>query len=378
MRGSSRLRSSPEPRDPLRRALALAARGRATVSPNPCVGAVITRDGRVVGEGFHRRAGEAHAEVLALRAAGAAARGATLWVTLEPCASHGRTPPCVDAVLAAGIARVVACHRDPDPRTAGRGFAALAAAGIEVEVGRHAHEAIDLNLPFLVHTVLGRPSVTLKWAASLDGRVATAGGESQWITGERARRSALVLREEHDALLVGIGTVLADDPRLTRRVGSAGGPNTRVVLDRRARLPESARLLAEPGPVVVYTEIEDPTRLGRLVGRGVEVQRLDSVTPAAVLADLGRRGCTSVLVEGGPTVAGAFFDAGLWDRAEVFLAPMLLGGEKAPPALAGEGARTLAEGARLDRFELRRRGGDLWIRGTNRACSQVLSSNVGI
>jgi len=281
-------------------------------------------------------------------------------------------------VIAAGITRVVACHRDPDPRTSGRGFAALAAAGIEVEVGSRAFEAIDLNLPFLVHTLFGRPAVTLKWASSLDGRIATAGGESQWITGERARRAALALREEHDAVLVGIGTVLADDPRLSRRLGRAGRPNLRVLLDRRGRLPESARLLAEEGPVLVYTEIEDATRRRRLAGFGAEVVRLEQVTPAAVLADLGRRGCASVLVEGGPTVAGAFFDAGSWDRAEIFVAPLLLAGAKAPPALAGRGVRSLADAARLDRIEVRRRGSDLWIRGTNRACSQALSSKLGI
>jgi len=338
---------------------------------------VVTRDGKVVGEGFHRRAGEAHAEVLALREAGESARGATLWVTLEPCASFGRTPPCVDAVIAAGIARVIACHRDPDARTAGRGFAALRAAGIEVEVGARAAEAIDLNLPFLVRTVLRRPAVTLKWAASLDGRVATAGAESQWITGERARRAALGLREEHDAVLVGSGTVLADDPRLTRRLGSAAAPNLRVLLDRRGRLPEGARLLAEPGPVLVYTESADPAWRRAIVERGAEIVRLERVTPAAVLADLAARGCASVLVEGGPKVAGAFFDAALWDRVEVFVAPLLFGGETAPAAFAGEGVRALVDAGRLDRLELRRRGSDLWIRGTNRACLQALSSSVG-
>lgn len=347
------------------------------MAPNPCVGAVITRDGRVVGEGYHRRAGEPHAEVLALRQAGESARGATLWVTLEPCASFGRTPPCVDAVLAAGIARVVACHRDPDARTAGRGFAALRAAGVEVEVGAHAARAIDLNLPFLVRTVLGRPAVTLKWAASLDGRVATAGAESQWITGESARRAALGLREEHDAILVGSGTVLADDPRLTRRLGRAGGANLRIVLDRRGRVPERARLFEEPGPVLVYTESDDPAWRRRLADRGAEVVRLARVEPESILADLASRDCGSVLVEGGPQVAGAFVDAALWDRVELFVAPAVFGGAGAPPALAGEGARALVDAGRLDRLEVRRRGDDLWIRGTNRECSLALSSSVG-
>ncbi len=377
MRGSSPLRSSPEPRDPLRRALALAARGRATVAPNPCVGAVLTRDGRIVGAGFHRRAGEAHAEALALRQAGDAARGATLYVTLEPCAHHGRTPPCTDAVIAAGVARVVACHRDPDPRTGGRGFAALAAAGVELAVGGHAMAAIDLNLPYLVRTLLGRPAVTLKWAASLDGKIATVGGESRWITGEGARRASLGLREEHDAILIGIGTALADDPRLTRRLGRADGPILRVVLDRGARLPAGARMFVEPGPVVVYTESRDDGRCERLRTAGAEVVRLDAVDPASVLDELGRRGAASVLVEGGAAVLGAFVDAGLWDRAEVFVAPRVVGGERAPSAIAGRGLVPLANAAALDRVEVRRRGPDLWIRGTNRACLQDLSSKVG-
>ncbi len=234
----------------LRRALRLAARGRYRTSPNPNVGAVLVRDGEVVGSGWHRQAGGPHAEVEALREAGAhsedAARGATLFVTLEPCAHHGRTPPCADAVIAAGIARVVACHRDPDPRVSGEGFAKLRAAGIAVESGFLVEEAVKLNLAFLIAATLGRPAVTLKWAMSLDGRIATATGESQWISSPRGRRWALELREEHDAILVGSGTLLADDPRLDRRLGLSAGPNLRVVLDRRLRTPPTARLLHRP------------------------------------------------------------------------------------------------------------------------------------
>ena len=248
----------------MRRALRLAERGRYTTAPNPRVGAVVVRDGEVVGEGFHLRAGEPHAEPLALAAAGERARGATIYVTLEPCAHTGRTPPCADALIAAGIARVVAAHRDPDPRTAGGGFARLRAAGIEVESGLLAEEAIKLNLAWLVSRAFGRPGVTLKWAMSLDGRIASAGGESRWISGPAARRWALALREEHDAILVGVGTILADDPRLDRRLGKAAGPIVRVVLDRQLRTPDSAQLFRIPGPVLVYTESDDAARIAAL------------------------------------------------------------------------------------------------------------------
>ena len=362
----------------MRRALALAARGRFTVAPNPQVGAVLVRDGRVVGEGFHRRAGEAHAEVHALAAAGEAARGATLYVTLEPCAHQGRTPPCADAVVAAGVARVVAAHRDPNPLTAGRGFARLLAAGIEVEVGARAEEAIALNLSFLVAQVLGRPAVTLKWAATLDGRIATAARESQWITGAAARHAALELREEHDALLVGVGTIVADDPRLTRRLGLAGAPNLRAVLDRRLRCPASARLFDEPGPVVVYTAEDAAGSAQALVERGAEVVRLPEVSAAAVVADLNLRGVQSLLVEGGAAAAGAFFDSGLWDRVAVFVAPLLVGGERALAPIGGLGVEHLAEAGRLARLSAARRGEDLYLTGVNTECLRALSSSVGV
>ena len=361
----------------MRRALALAARGRFTVAPNPKVGAVLVRDGRTVGEGFHRRAGEPHAEVHALAAAGAAARGATLYVTLEPCAHQGRTPPCVDALIAAGVARVVASHRDPNPPTAGRGFERLRAAGVEVETGPGAEPAIALNLPFLVPILLGRPAVTLKWAASLDGRIATAGAESRWITGAPARRAALELREEHDAILVGVGTRLADDPRLTRRLGRAEGPILRAVLDRRLRCPPGARLFAEAGRVVVYTESDDAARASALAARGAEGVRLAAVTPAAVLADLRNRSCQSLLVEGGAGAAGAFVDAGLWDRVVAFVAPLVLGGDAARPAVGGAGAARLSEAVRLARLEVGRRGQDLLLSGVNSECLRALSSSVG-
>lgn len=338
------------------------------------VGAVLVRDGEVVGSGWHRQVGGPHAEVEALREAGDRARGATLYVTLEPCSHFGRTPPCVDAVLAAGVAKVVACHGDPDPRVSGRGFAKLREAGVEVEVGTLAQEAIRLNLRFLMAATLRRPAVTLKWAMSLDGRIATATGQSQWISSPQGRRWALALREEHDAILVGSGTVLADDPRLDRRLGLANGPNLRVVLDRRLRVPPSACLFTVEGPVLIYTEAAaSPMR-----GERENVVVLPSVEPASVLADLYDRGIRSVLVEGGAEVLASFVASGCYDRVMVDCAPILIGGKGAPGPLAGAGFPELATAARLEEFEARKRGGDLILMGYRKGCLQALSSSVGV
>lgn len=368
-------RSGPPAARHLARALQLAARGRYRTAPNPMVGAVVVRRGEVVGEGWHRRVGGSHAEVEALAAAGRRARGATLYVTLEPCVHHGRTPPCTEAVIAAGVSRVVACHRDPDPRVGGRGFERLRRAGVEVESGVLAEEAVRLNLRYLVPKLLGRPAVTLKWAMSLDGKIATAEGESRWISSAGGRRWGLALREEHDAILVGSGTALADDPRLTRRLGLADGAITRVVLDRRLRLPPRAALLAEDGPVVVYTESSGEA-VRRLQDRGAAVVRLPRVEPAAVLADLAARGVGSLLVEGGGEVLAAFAAAGCYDRVAVDLAPILVGGRSAPGPLGGGGLGELAGVPRVENLKIGRRGGDLVITGVRRGCLQDLSASV--
>ncbi|HEX4955951.1 MAG TPA: bifunctional diaminohydroxyphosphoribosylaminopyrimidine deaminase/5-amino-6-(5-phosphoribosylamino)uracil reductase RibD [Thermoanaerobaculia bacterium] len=360
----------------LRRALILAAGGRWGASPNPMVGAVVVQAGEVVGEGWHVRPGEPHAETIALAAAGEAARGATLFVNLEPCAHHGRTPPCTDAVIAAGVARVVACHVDPDPRVRGQGFARLAAAGIEVEVGRQLETAVKLNWQYLVRQVLGRPAVTVKWAMSLDGRIALATGESQWLTAAPARRHALMLREEHDAILVGSGTVLADDPRLTRRLGLVSRSHHRVVLDRRLRLPATARLFTETGPVLVYTETDERERRAAIEAAGGEVVCLPEVTPAAVLADLAARGVASVLVEGGSEVAAAFVAAGCYDRVEALIAPLLLGGREAPGPLGGSGSGSLAGAPRLEATSILKLGPDLLFRGFRPGCLPDLSASL--
>jgi diaminohydroxyphosphoribosylaminopyrimidine deaminase/5-amino-6-(5-phosphoribosylamino)uracil reductase len=273
---------------------------------------------------------------------------------------------------------VVACHRDPDPRTGGAGFERLRAAGIEVEVGELAPEAVELNLTFVVSNVLGRPAVTLKWAMSLDGRIATASGESQWISSRPGRRWGLLQREEHDAILVGSGTVLADDPRLDRRMGKARRPNLRVVLDRRLRISPEAELFQVPGRVLIYTAAEADGAAGRALERaGAQVVRLERVEPAAVLADLQRHGVRSVLVEGGAGVTAAFVEAGTFDRVAVNCAPVLIGGEEAPGPVGGAGAATLQGAPRLDRLRSRRRGPDVILTGLREGCLPDLLRSVG-
>lgn len=376
----------------LRRALALAARGRGSTTPNPRVGAVVVKGGRVVGEGWHRRAGEPHAERLALEAAGPAARGATLYLNLEPCCHHGRTPPCTGAVIAAGAARVVACHRDPDPRVGGQGFARLEAAGIEVESGALVEEAVLLNWRFLVAAVHGRPAVTLKWAMSLDGKIATAGGDSRWISSPAARAWSLGLRQEHDAILVGSGTALADDPLLTRRPPrrsrrpQPASPLVRVIVDRRLRLPPTARLLGEAGPVLVYAPEASPgapeagpwrQRIEALRKCGATVVELPNAEPSEILDDLHRRGVRSVLVEGGGEIAAAFLTAGLYDRVRAVAAPLLIGGREAPGPLGGDGVRKLADAGRLERLTTRRRGDDVVLSGFRDGCLRELFTSVG-
>jgi len=355
----------------LDRALELAERGRYGVSPNPMVGAVVVRAGRVVGEGYHRQAGGPHAEALALREAGRLARGGDLYVTLEPCNHHGRTPPCAEAILRAGIARVLFALPDPNPVVAGGGAAALSRAGVLVrraDSGR-ARLAARQNEKFLIRASRGRPFVLAKWASSLDGRLADFGGASRWITGEAARRRAMLLREEYDAVLVGAQTVLTDDPRLTRRLGKdSGRPHWRIVLDGRLRLPERARLLRRPrGVVVVTSRPADSPKARRLAARGVEIWRLRGspsgrVSIPEVLERLAEHGVTSLMVEGGAETHWSFFSAGAVDRVCAFVAPSLLGGARAPSAVGGKGFR-LPAALRLDDVEVERVGADLMITG---------------
>jgi diaminohydroxyphosphoribosylaminopyrimidine deaminase/5-amino-6-(5-phosphoribosylamino)uracil reductase len=351
----------------MRRALALAERARGLTSPNPMVGAVVVAGGEIAGEGWHRRAGEPHAEIEALRAAGPRARGATLYVTLEPCAHQGRTPPCVPAIVAAGVARVVAAVRDPNP-AAGGGAARLAAAGVEVEVGLLEEDARRLNRVFLTAMREGRPHVTLKAAATLDGKIADLHGASRWVTGEAARARSHRLRAEADAVLVGIGTALADDPALTVRLAEPWPREPwRVVLDAEARLGPDARLIraGTPGRALVATGVgADPGRVARLEAAGATVVRCPArdgrVDPVAVLAALWAREVRGVLVEGGAETHAAFLDAGLVDHVALFLAPLLLGGRTAPPVIGGPG-RELKHAVRLGRLEVERLGDDVLL-----------------
>jgi diaminohydroxyphosphoribosylaminopyrimidine deaminase/5-amino-6-(5-phosphoribosylamino)uracil reductase len=365
-------------RDDLRRleeALRLAARGAGQTSPNPMVGAVLLRGGRVVGRGHHTRAGAPHAEAVALAQAGARARGARLYVNLEPCCHHGRTPPCTDALIAAGVGEVVACMRDPDPRVDGKGFRALRAAGIRVRVGALAREARRLNERFLRRATRRLPYVTLKAGMSLDGRIATRRGESRWITSGRARAAARALRREHDAVLVGVNTVLADDPRL--RAGRGGTPGRRplrVVLDGRLRTPPSARLLRdgrEAGETIILTLPGAPSarrrRLERAGALVLEVPgRNGRVSLRRALLELARRGVASVLVEGGSEVLGSALDERLGDRVVLYVAGRLLGGRGALPAFGGAGAGRLRQAPRLLGLSVRPMGPDLMIEGRPR------------
>jgi diaminohydroxyphosphoribosylaminopyrimidine deaminase/5-amino-6-(5-phosphoribosylamino)uracil reductase len=337
----------------MRRAVALAARGLGETNPNPAVGCVVARGARIVGEGFHARAGGPHAEVGALREAGPRARGATLYVTLEPCAHHGRTPPCAPLVVTSGVARVVAALRDPSPLVAGRGLAFLRRAGVAVDTGLLAAEAARLDEPFLTSARLGRPFILLKAALTLDGKIATASGRSRWITSPSQRRQARWLRRLHDAVLVGVGTALADDPLLlpsprTRR------PFLRVVLDSTLRVPPTSRLARTASartPVLALSCAPEPSRRRRLEAAGVEVvdvaEEAGRVSLPVALEALGARGVTSVMVEGGGEVLGSFLAARLADQVALFRAPLLLGGRGSRPAFGGPDPLEIREALRL-------------------------------
>jgi len=357
-----------EAREYMARALDLAEGGRGSASPNPLVGAVLVREDRVVGEGFHRRPGEPHAEAVALAAAAGRARGATLYVTLEPCAHQGRTPPCADALVEAGVSRVVVATGDPHPLVDGRGILRLRGAGIEVEVGLCEAEARRQNEAFFVYARHGRPFFVVKSAASLDGKVAARDGSARWITGEAAREDAHRLRGELDAVMVGVGTILADDPLLTcRGAGFAGRAPWRVVVDSRGRTPAGARVLTDrAAPTVIATTAQASEETVALwQSAGAKVWRLPargdgSVDLGALGARLGLEEITSVLVEGGPTLAAAMVAEGLADKFVVYVAPKLLGGT-APSLIGGAGVAGVTAAWRLEFDEVTRVGEDIRI-----------------
>ncbi len=319
---------SPADREYMAEALRLAEKGLYTTTPNPRVGCVIARDGQVVGAGWHEKTGGPHAEVVALGAAGARAHGATAYVSLEPCSHHGRTPPCVDALITAGIARVVAAMRDPNPEVSGGGFAALRAAGIVVESGLMQDEARELNIGFIARMSRGRPWLRMKIAASLDGRTALANGASQWITGPEARRDGHAWRARACALLTGAGTVKDDDPQLNVREVQTTRQPLKVVVDSRLELPLSAKLL-ESGKVLVAAALDDRARIAALQRRGAEVLILPNargkVELTQLMRELARREINEVQVEAGSKLNGALLGEGLVDELLVYLAPGLLG-----------------------------------------------------
>lgn len=354
----------------MERALSLARRAVGSASPNPAVGAVVVRDGAVVGEGWTQPPGQAHAEVVALRQAGERAAGAALYTTLEPCNHFGRTPPCTQTIIDAGIAEVRSATMDPNPLVSNGGFSRLREAGIETRVGECEQEARELIESYAKHVVTGLPFVIAKFAASLDGKIATRGGESRWITGEEARMYAHTLRSESDAVMVGINTALTDDPQLTAR-DQRGNPlerqPLRVIIDSKGRLRPSARLLSEPGRTLVAVADAGESRRRALERAGAQVERVPSddgtVHLAALMDVLGRREVTSVLAEGGSVLLGSLFDQRLVDKVVAFVAPAIIGGARAPSPVAGKGAEGMAEVMRLSRVRTRRLGADTAVVG---------------
>ena len=354
----------------MKHALDLAQQAVGLVAPRPAVGTVLVRDDRIVGEGFTQPEPGPHAEIVALRQAGDDARGATLYSTLEPCSHTGATPPCTNAIIAAGVARVVCPTVDPYPAVNGRGFEELRRAGIQVEMEVDAEAAAaarELIEGFTAYVLTGRPLITAKFAMSLDGKIATRTGASQWITGPEARTAAHALRAAADVVMTAIGTVLADDPRLTARDaggGHVGRPRLRVVVDTDGRLPETARLLREPGDVL-WVRGEGASRA--FDSPGMEVidlpRRARGVDLEALVDELGRRGATALLVEGGGTLLGSLFDLGLVDRVAAFIAPIVIGGADAPGPVGGTGADDLAAAARLEHTDVGRLGRDVLITG---------------
>ncbi|RJP42131.1 MAG: bifunctional diaminohydroxyphosphoribosylaminopyrimidine deaminase/5-amino-6-(5-phosphoribosylamino)uracil reductase RibD [Phycisphaerales bacterium] len=351
----------------MRRALRLALRGEGRVEPNPMVGCVLTRRGRVIGEGYHHRFGGPHAEVEALKAAGGSCRGAAAYVTLEPCAHVGKTPPCCDALIAAGVARVVVGTADPNPHVPGGGIERLRRAGIRVDAGVCESEARRLIAPFTTRVTLGRPYVIAKWAQSLDGRLAAEGGDSKWISCEASRRLVHRWRGRVDAILIGAGTAVADDPVLTARGAGVRRVAARVVMDGRLRLPVDAQLAktARDVPTLVLTLSESATsdRADALRRLGVEVvscgrPSIGRLDPATALRLLARRGATNVLLEGGATLIRAFLAAGLIDEARVFVGPIWIGGGDAHAIAPAEPVRQIAAALKPHDVTWRRSGDD--------------------
>ncbi len=350
----------------MRLALELAHKGEGETNPNPIVGAVVVKDGRIVGEGYHHYFGGPHAEVFALDEAGDEARGATLYVTLEPCSHHGKTPPCTERIIQAGISHVVVACRDPNPLVNGCGIERMRAAGIEVAEGVLEEEARRANEIFFKFITTGRPFVQLKLAESLDGKIATRTGDAKWISGADSRVEVHRLRRRFAAILVGVGTVIVDDPRLTVR-HVVGKDPLRIVLDGRGRIPLAATLLRGEGRTIVVTAAMAREKEEALLALGAEVWRLPEkegcVDLPAFLRRLGEEKIDSLLVEGGGETAATFLEADLFDKVTFFIAPVLIGGRAAIPAIGGAGAEQVSEALHLKRIEIERIGEDLLVVG---------------
>ena len=359
--------------DAMAQALTLARLALGSVSPNPAVGAVLVRDGKVVGQGHTQPPGEDHAEIVALKQAGEKARGATLYVTLEPCCHQGRTPPCTGAIIQAGVRAVHAAMLDPNPKVAGKGVKELEAAGIRVVVGEGAAEAAEITEAYAKHITTGLPFVSAKFAVSLDGKIATRTGDSRWISSEDSRRYVHSLRHATDAIMAGVSTVLADDPRLTARGGGGQGGTghrqpLRVIVDSSGRTPPGARLFQEYGQTLIVTggplKPEPQTAFAAAGAEVIEVPLGDGrVDLAAMLAKLGERGVTSVLVEGGGSLLGSLFDAELVDKVVAFVAPIIIGGDKAATPVGGHGVAQVADAWRLNRVKVDRFDNDIMVSG---------------
>ena len=356
----------------MERALELARRGTGLVSPGPLVGCVIVDPaGLVVGEGFYVFEEVKHAETIALSVAGNKARGGTAYVSLEPHAHHGRTAPCTDALIAAGIKRVVASIEDSNPKVSGRGFEHLRNAGVEVQVGLLAEEAARANEAYIHFMRTGRPFVHLKMAVSLDGKIATRTGDSRWVTGPESRARAHELRHQYDAIMIGIGTAIKDDPLLTDRSDRSRRLQlVRIVLDEQLLLQAQSRLVktANEAPVIVIAGTgADENRVRELESRGVEIVRKGNRDPFELLDELGRRSVQSLLVEGGSGVAGRFIDAGLVNKVTFFVAPKIVGGSEAPGAVGGVGVELMKDALQLEHVEITQRGNDIEVTGYPRS-----------
>jgi diaminohydroxyphosphoribosylaminopyrimidine deaminase/5-amino-6-(5-phosphoribosylamino)uracil reductase len=352
----------------MRKALRLAEKGRGRTSPNPLVGAILVKNGKIVGEGYHARAGEAHAEIIALQRGREHAKGATLYINLEPCTHYGKTPPCAPQVIEAGVKSVVIGMEDPNPLVRGKGIETLKKAGLNVHAGILERECRTLNEAFCKYIMAKEPFVILKVAATLDGKIATREGDSKWISGESSRRFVHKLRDEVDGVLVGVGTVLRDDPLLTARIKGGRDPY-RIVLDSRLEIPEEAKVVGDfpTRVIIVATESAPKDKRERLERRGVRVLTLQSkegrIDLKSCLSKLGEIGMMSLMVEGGNRVNGSFLDEGLIDKLLLFLSPKLIGDPEAPGIFGGRGVSRLQEAIPLKEMKARKIGRDILVEG---------------